>query len=253
MNRSYSVPRKSASPIGLTTSVAMAAMLACGPTFAAPINLVTNGSFEDNSFFIERSEFPRLDDVNGSAPTGWTRDAGTLAEYMTRTPAYLGVTLYNPVDGDYFIGPHDGEWWEQTFATVAGTRYDLTYSSAYGAAWWSTFYYRPGTTPGSVSLIGDTTLFSGALAGTAAAPTGTTLLDSPFVWSQHTAAFTADSNLTTLRFAGPSTPNGGYVFIDDVSVTATAAVPEPGLFWLFLLGLPAIAFARTRSIASPVE
>ena len=90
MNRSYSAPRKSASPIGLTTSVVMAAVLACGPTFAAPINLVTNGSFEENSFFIERSEFPRLDDVNGSAPTGWTRDAGTLAEYMTRTPAYLG-------------------------------------------------------------------------------------------------------------------------------------------------------------------
>ena len=80
MNCSYYTPRKSASLIGLTTSVAMAAVLACNPSSAAPINLVTNGSFEGNSFFIERSEFPRLDDVNGSAPTGWTRDAGTLAE-----------------------------------------------------------------------------------------------------------------------------------------------------------------------------
>jgi hypothetical protein len=226
--------------------VALAAMLACGAAVADPANLITNGSFEQNAFFIERDGFPRLDDVNGSTPTGWTRDSGDLAEYFTRSPAYAGVTIYNPADGDYFVGPHDGEWWEQSFATVAGTEYTLSYSSAYGAAWWSTFYYRPGTLPGLVTLTGDTLLASGTLSGTAAAPDGTTLLDAPFVWSRHTLTFIADSATTRLRFAGSTVPNGGFVFVDDVSVSAAAAVPEPSKRWLLWLGLPAVWLGLRR-------
>lgn len=241
-------PRAAAS-CRLAAPAAAVALLASASVSAAGPNLITNGSFEANNHFIERAGFPRLDDVNGSAPTGWTRDSSDLAEYMTRMPEYLGVTIYNPADGDFFIGPHDGEWWEQTFATVAGTSYTLTYSSAYGAAWWSSFYYRPGVSPGTVSLTGSTTLFSGALAGTAAAPTGTTLLDSPFVWSQHTATFVADSAFTRLRFAGSSVPDGGYVFVDDVSVRAVSAVPEPGVAWLLLVGAPLLVLARKRSSA----
>ena len=213
---------------------------------AAAVNLVSNGSFEQNNFFVERSEFPRLDDVNGSAPTGWIRDSGTLAEYMTRSPTYLGVTIYNPADGEYFIGPHDGEWWEQTFATVPSTQYTLTYSSAYGAAWWSSFYYRPGITPGVVTLTGTATLFSGSLAGTSAAPSGTTLLDSPFAWSQYMETFVADSNFTTLRFAGPSVVNGGYIFVDNVAVNAVSSVPEPASMLMMLTGLGLMGFAVRR-------
>lgn len=226
----------------LTTLAALATLLVCGTVSAAtPVNLVSNGSFEENTFFIDRLGFPRLDDVNGSAPTGWTRDSGTLAEYMTRSPTYLGLTIYNPADGDYFIGPHDGEWWEQTFATVPGTHYTMTYSSAYGSAWWSTFYYRPGgQVPGQVTLTGNALLLSAPLLGTSPPPTGTTLLDSPFVWSQHTETFVADSYFTSLRFAGPSVADGGYIFIDDVSVTV---VPEPEAVWLLLLGLPGVWLA----------
>ena len=183
-------------------------------------NLLTNGSFEQHEFFIERDGFPRLDDVNGSAPTGWTRDSGTLAEYMTRLPAYLGLTIYNPADGDYFIGPHDGEWWEQTFATIPGASYELTYWSAYGAAWADSFYYRPGSSPGLVTVTGDAPRLSAPLIGTSPAPDGETLLDSPFVWSRHTETFTADSSFSTLRFAGPDVPDGGYIFVDNVSVVA---------------------------------
>lgn len=210
---------------GTATANVTDVAVVCGCTPPEPVNLVTNGSFEANHFFIERSEFPRMDDVNGSEPMGWTRDSGALAEYMARSPTYLGVTIYNPADGEYFIGPHDGEWWEQTFATIPSTRYRLTYSSANGAVWWSSFYYRPGIAPGSVTLVGNATRFSGPLAGTAAPPSGTTLLDSPFVWSQHTVDFTADSNLTTVRFAGPSEANGGFIFIDAVSVIAQCPAP----------------------------
>src|ERR1041384_1033738 len=134
-----------------TTNVTDVAVT-CSITPPAHVDHVTNGSFEVNNFFLERAEFPRMDDVNGSAPTGWTRDSSPFAEYVTRSPPYLGVTIYNPADGDYFIAPHDGEWWEQTFSTVRGTYYKLTYSSAYGAVWWSSFYYRPGNAPGRVTV-----------------------------------------------------------------------------------------------------
>ena len=203
-------------------SAAIVALLISSSASAAAVNLVSNGSFEQNNFFVERSDFPRVDDLNGSVPTGWVRDSGDLAEYMTRSPMYQGVTIYNPADGAYFIGAHDGEWWEQNFATVPGTQYTLTYSSAYGAGWQSSSssYYRPGgSTPGMVTLTGTTTLFSGSLSGTSAAPSGMTLLDSPFVWSEQMENFVADSNLTTLRFAGPSVSFGGFVFVDNVSVT----------------------------------
>lgn len=229
------------------TLIAITAFLVSNSVSAAVINLVNNGSFEQNNFFIERSGFPRLDDVNGSTPTGWTRDSGALAEYMTRSPAYEGITIYNPADGEYFIGVHDGEWWQQTFATVPSTQYTLTYASAYGAAWWSSFYYRPGITPGTVTLTGATSLFSGSLAGTSAAPSGTTLLDSPFVWSQYMTTFIADSNFTTLTFAGPSVVNGGYIFVDNVIVTP---VPVPASGWLLLSGVSTMWLARKRRKAS---
>lgn len=224
----------------------LSALWLCNTASAALPNLLVNGSFEQNASFVERPDFPRVADLSGSAPTGWTRDSGDLAEYMARSPTYLGLTIYNPFEGDYFIGPHDGEWWEQTFATVSGTEYTLTYSSAYGAGWWADIssYYRPGVVPGQVTLTGNALLSTADLAGTSAAPTGGTLLDSPFVWSQHSLGFVADSNSTRLRFAGSTVLNGGFIFIDDVAVTA--AVPEPHVFWFLLLGLPVVWVARRR-------
>jgi hypothetical protein len=227
------------------SAVALAILLACSGASAAATNLVTNGGFEQNTSFIERPDVPRVADLSGSLPTGWVRDSGDLAEYMTRTPTYLGVTLYNPVEGDYFIGAHDGEWWEQTFATSPGVAYTLTYSSAYGAVWWTDIasYYRPGILPGQVTLTGAALLLAAPLAGTAPAPTGNAPLDMPFVWSQHKLAFVADSNSTTLRFSGSAVQDGGFVFIDNVAV---AAVPEPLAAWLLLLGLPLVRLATTR-------
>jgi hypothetical protein len=234
---------RTAPPIPL---VALAGLLACSAASAAAPNLVTNGSFEQNAFFSERPDVPRVADLSGSVPTGWTRDSGDQAEYMTRTPTYQGLTLYNPAAGEYFIGAHDGEWWEQSFATAAGTQYTLTYSSAYGAVWWTNLlsYYRPGVLPGQLTLTGNALLLAASVTGTAPAPTGSMLLESPFVWAQHSVSFVADSNLTTLRFAGSTVLDGGFIFIDDVAVTA--AVPEPPGTWLLLLGLPGVWLASRR-------
>jgi hypothetical protein len=226
--------------------IALISLLACSAASATAPNLVTNGGFEQNVSFIERTDVPRVADLSGSVPTGWTRDSGDQAEYMTRTPAYQGLTIYNPAHGDYFIGAHDGEWWEQSFATAAGTQYTLSYASAYGAAWLPNLssYYRPGVLPGQLTLTGNALLLAASIAGTAPAPTGGTLLDSPFVWAQHSLSFVADSKLTTLRFAGSAVLNGGFIFIDDVAVTG--AVPEPPGTWLLLLGLPGVWLASRR-------
>jgi hypothetical protein len=208
----------------------------------ARANLLTNGGFEQNSGFVERPDLPRVADLSGSAPTGWTRDSGDIAEYLTQTPPYLGLTVYNPVEGDYFIGAHDGEWWEQTFATAAGMAYTLSYSSAYGSVWWLNLaaYYRPGVLPGQVTLTGNALLLSAPLAGTSPAPAGSSLLDSPFVWTSHQLLFVADSSTTTLRFAGSNIQDGGFVFVDNAAVNA---VPEPWAAGLLLLGLPCVWLA----------
>lgn len=211
---------------------------------AVPVsaNVLTNGSFEQNAYFIERPLFPRLDDINGSAPTGWVRDAVTSAEYIRNFDPYQGVTIYNVSDGAYAIGMHGGEWWEQSFATVPGTEYEVTFYAAFGAVWYEgTGYFRPGTTPGSVAVTGNAALYSGAYSGTTAAPTGLTLIDSPFVWSSNTFRFTADSIATVLRLSGPSNPNEGYLFVDNASVTA---VPTPSA--AALLGLGGLAAFRRR-------
>ena len=241
--RQTSAPKQSIPHGYLVVTVGL---IALGTANAAPVNLITNGSFEDNTSFVERSDFPRVADLSGSAPTGWTRDSGTLAEYFSSSPAYLGTTIYNATDGNYFVGPHDGEWWEQTFTTTPGTQYNLSYMSAYGAGWWSTFstYYRPGVEPGKVTLTGNTLLLSVDFSGNSPAPSGSTLLDSPFVWSANPATFTADSSFTTLRFAGSTVPNGGFVFVDNVAVTA--AIPEPSSAWLAAFGLAALTLVGTR-------
>ena len=223
--------------------------LICFPTvlWATP---VLNPSFELNGGFVERIGFPRLDDVNGSAPTFWTSDNTFQAEYVTRVPAYLGVTLYNPAHGDFNIAMHGGEWWEQTFTTTPGTTYSLEYSVAWGAVWRedvanvSGSYFRPGSTSGTVTLTGNVSLFSSPLMGTGAAPSGTTPLDSPFVWSQKTGTFTADSLTTTLRFSGPADINAGFIFVDQVAVTA---IPEPGVFMHFVaIGLPLLVWRNVK-------
>ena len=234
-------PKRFIAIVGTT----LASLLSTGTCSAAP-NLIANGSFESNSGFVERADFPRVADLSGSAPTGWTRDSIDLAEYFVSSPPYLGATIYNPADGSYFIGAHDGEWWEQTFATVSGTEYTLTYSSAYGAGWWATAssYYRPGSVPGTVTLTGNRLLLATGLAGSSLPPTGNTLLNSPFVWSQHTATFVADSSSTTLRFAGSTVPNGGFLFVDNVTVSAVPELSTESLFIIGLMGLVSVAKRR---------
>lgn len=219
------------------------AVLACA-TASAFGDVLTNGSFEQNAYFNERAFFPRLDDTNGSAPTGWTRDGDTYAEYIRNFELYQGVTIYNVADGAYAIGMHGGEWWEQSFVTVPGTQYEVTFSAAFGSVWYEPVgYFRPGTTPGSVSVTGTNALYSGGYSGTTAAPTGLTLIDSPFVWSSNTFTFTADSASTVIRFSGPSDPNDGYLFVDNASVTA---IPTPSAAAIGGLGLCAFIVRRRR-------
>jgi hypothetical protein len=251
MSNSHALNRPNGVIALSTTLATLATLLVCNSACAGSPNSVTNGSFELNTSFIERPDVPRVADLSGSAPTGWTRDSGDLAEYLTRTPTYLGLTIYNPADGDFFIGAHDGEWWQQTFATSAGTEYVLTFSGAYGSVWWTAIpgYYRPGILPGHVTVTGTTELLRAEVGGPSAAPAGSVLLDQPFVWSRYAFSFVADINSTTLRFAGSDVTGGGFIFIDNVAV---AAVPEPQAVWLALLGLPGVWLAkRARRDAQP--
>ncbi len=208
-----------------------------GTSLEAHANLITNGSFEQNNYFIDRNGYPRLDDVNGSTPTGWTREMGNISEYMVDTP-YQGVTLYNAQDGHYFIGFHPNEWWEQSFATDVGSSYSLSYWSAYGAIW-TGGYGGQATSPSLVTIKGDNYVLTAPVTGGGPAPSGSTLLDAPFDWVQHTEVFTADSIRSTLRFTSLS----GFIFIDNVTVQR---VPEPSALALLALGLPALMRARRK-------
>lgn len=185
----------------------LAALLLTGFAYAAPNNLVVNGSFETGRFDAWTTTLG--DDttfVDGSSTTGNHVDQATDGHWL----AFFGSTQ---ADGGASIA--------QQLATVAGTHYTLSLDLA----------NTNGGSPAAnafAATIGGNALLSFDLLG-----------DQDYI--HYSASFTADSASTALTLSGFN--DNGYLELDNVVVQA-AAVPEPDTVLLDLAGLAALAAWR---------
>lgn len=200
--------------------VALAAMGLVSPLQAAPF---TNGSFElgtdPGATFISLP-------TNSTAITGWTVTGGDID--------YIGG-LWQAGEGGRsldMVGCSQGTI-SQTFDTVAGTRYLVSFLMA----------GNPGGNPPQKSL-----LVSAADASQGYVFSDATATEVDMGWQSRAFQFTATGPATTLSFTNTSDPSGCVgAALDNVSVMAIASqpaqIPAGGLPGLMLLGLGMLGLA----------
>jgi hypothetical protein len=157
----------------------------------------------------------------GTVP-GWT---GTLEVIATHSGAWGNPSTlagWNAGFGNLLMGLQNASHAEQAVSLAAG-QYTLQWSDAGRTGYEATNYNV---------LFGSTTL-------------GNFSTTSGQGWSQHTLTFNA-IGAGTLSFAGNKTSGDGTAFVDNISLSAVSAVPEPTSVVLTLSGLAALAALRRR-------
>jgi len=213
LNKSFNKPKPTMKKF-FALALFTASMTVPLAVFAAPTELLSNGSFEDNSLSSGNwSIFSGL--------TGWSAAAN-------------GVELRNNVAGTALAGVNFVELdttknssISQTVSTVAGQWYALSFN----------YSNRPDT---AVSSNGLTWTFGGTGGIAAALPAAT----GDHSWTQFSTLVQATGSSTGLSFAAIGTSDGFGTSLDKVSLTT--AVPEPQTYALMLAGLFAVGFVARR-------
>lgn len=220
----------------ILTAAISGALLTATPAQAA--NLLTNGGFEAPAI----GGFFQNFGSGSTGITGWTVDAFTpfggsggnvdivngLFTPGGPSPAAEGVQFLDLV-GFGTVGSI-----YQTFNTVAGNGYTLTFS------------YSHNLFGGDPSASADFGLYDGVF-GSLLAPFGSfshnsgtsTNLD----WQNFTFSFVAASAQTTLAFGNSAGGNNAGVLLDNIAVNA---VPEPAAWALMIMGFGLVGGAVRR-------
>jgi hypothetical protein len=208
---------------------------------SASANLLVNGSFEDAKDFVDNYGGDTMNlGVGSTKMRDWTVIGTTSGAGL----AWIGPT--NPYGltaekGSYFLdlteenrsGPYGGV--EQTFATVAGDRYKVTFWLGSSAQW--------GVQDGlTASAAGASKTFASTNNGS-----------QNNLWQHEVFDFTATGASTTLSLLGASGVN--YTGLDNVSVTlvtaaaadAAPSVPELSTWAMLLSGFAGLWFAGSRA------
>jgi hypothetical protein len=209
-------------------AMAVAALLGNAP-FAQAQNLLVNGSFEDGAFVNQGNQTMSL--APGSTLiSGWTVLTDATAWINAGNPFGLSAS-----DGSRFLdltnysagAPYAGM--SQSFATLAGATYSLSFDLGGSSAWG-----RPDAL--IASAAGTSATF---VTGPASATTPNN------DWYQESMTFTASGATTTLTLQGSTGFN--YIGLDNVVVELVSgpgtppdpvpAIPEPSTWALMLAGL----------------
>lgn len=212
--------------------VALAALaLSSTPAFA-DTNLVTNGSFE-------------VPGAAGNFLAGWT-SVGLNTPYVITASAAAGSAAEGtnfanlgclPYYGGCGLGGWQNSALAQTLTTEAGKTYALSYFLEGGG------YYGFGQDVFNVYWNGN------LVTTTAQADTwsGPGAWSNPYTWYQFTATGLVGTGHDTLTLSLSDSPQvWGSVNLDNVSVAATAAVPEPETYALMLAGGVLLAALKRR-------
>jgi hypothetical protein len=218
--------------IRFTLAAAAIALATLGVGTANAANLLSNGSFEDTTNFVNQGNDTMVVNVgdNTTLP-GWTVISNQLA--------WLGPTnsfALTASDGSYFLdlqsyndaGTFGGV--SQSISTVLGQSYTLSYELGSSTQW--------GVPDGITACAGAT------CATSSFAATGLNQ------WAGETLSFTGTGNPMVISLTGVS--GFAYIGLDDVSVV-TSGVPEPATWAMFLVGFGAIGWtlrnARSKGAA----
>lgn len=214
------------------------AAIACAGGAQAATNLLVNGGFDD----IGQGAVPEgwgglTYYTDGTHPggvflPGWTVEAGSVDLTATTSP-------WGPADmGAYSL---DINGWtagtiSQTFNTVAGQTYNVTFAYSRNAAG------GPDLMSADVGVYNGADLLNGLTVSTVNNPSlyG---VEHGVIWHDDGFSFTATGATSTLRLAADIPGNAG-VFFDTVSVLG-AGVPEPAA-WALMIGGFGMAGAMLR-------
>jgi hypothetical protein len=200
-------------------SFTMATVLGSG---AAHANLLTNGSFEDTTNFVNQGNDTMDLDVGSTLMPGWTVTGSHYVSWIGPTNPFNGLTA-SPSGGSYFLdltgyiagAPYSGV--TQTIATQAGATYLLTFDLGS-----SPFYGVQDGVTASAASASET--FTSTNDGT-----------QNNLWQSESLSFKATGSSTAIIILGNSGDN--YIGLDNVSVVETAAgTPEPATWAMMLVG-----------------
>ncbi len=208
------------------TAVALVAATFGGATAANAANILTNGSFEAG---IAANPLATVAGGDSTSITGWTvGGAGVdlIGSFWAAQDGTRSLDLASIANGSV----------SQTFATVAGTVYNVSY--------WIARNPQGGINPrtGSVSINGGAAPVSFTNATTDTTNMG---------WINLTTQFTATAATSTITFASTNGTDGFGLALDNVSVeAATSAVPEPATWLMMIAGFGLIGAGMRRKRSS---
>lgn len=230
-------------PFLAITTAALLAGLAM-PAQAAPIELVTNGSFELTTLTATTKKKTFAGNV-----TGWTTaananltfiDAPGTADDGSYLSVYKGFPATSPNGGNFVEADADSQYAAPITQTISGLAIGKSYAlTFYQAAGQQDGFPGPtterwqvslGTNPADVRLSKQFSLLQGG--------TGP--------WEVQTMTFVANATSELLSFLAVGTPVGAppIAFLDGVSLVQ---VPEPMTMTLLGIGLAGTVAVRSRA------